>query len=832
MSNSGANFESIGGLPEYSGTVGSKTVRRIKGGINSWIKDNGGMPLEAFGAKWNGTTDDSAALTEALEASAELSKAQGCPILLPYGTGIINGTPKVPKNLESQIAIRGSSMRGTTVKMTEALQFLNFANTSKGDTIGNINVSEFTIDGNEQVASGGTEIPVVFGPGVSSKEQINFVNARARRIRTINVPNLDKPEGGRRSILVTTFHKEPALTLNNIENIDIRECEFGGSQYGVLIGALAGHALPINVKLSNIYVGDIKHRIAELPTETEGFNAHVQLGQYGWTDGKTPIVVERIYGENSGDIGIELDIPCTIRDCWMNNDNNGAYLFNTFNCATTKEPIVTTLNGAATIGTTNLKVSSSAAFTSGEIVTIFGTESNGVGTSETRTIKALPDSEHIEVSEGISVEHKSGVWLQQVDDMNAVQWKGYNLKHTRTATMPGANHSLIIQNTENVRPCPEIDIDGYTYYRNVEDLPVNQGEVIAAQCGTATSPAGNPKALRIKKLKVDIRGLKNSGSETKSFWPIYGVMRGAGCPIEIQGEINIEGAGVTSTGKISGHTVDFRFTSGLFDLDIITKTVVGSTGGEAWKNICINQESTTGDASGKFRHRARASSIKSGGGTFTGVRFGKACGFASQSITTTLNTATLAAGQTVIPVKSTAGFKGGEAIVIDALSTTKSEIANIASLVENTSLTIVSLGATPGTVNEHVEGAVIAPLKYLIVADSDWFGLGNESTGIAFEDANVAIRTITRGNVYPAPSGSTAVTFPGSTKIFQIIQKGLSGTLAVESGTVTAIEWSSNGVGFVKAASATGGIVHVSTGDFMKVTDSVEPTITFQADRN
>jgi hypothetical protein len=63
------------------------------------------------------------------------------------------------------------------------------------------------------------------------------------------------------------------------------------------------------------------------------------------------------------------------------------------------------------------------------------------------------------------------------------------------------------------------------------------------------------------------------------------------------------------------------------------------------------------------------------------------------------------------------------------------------------------------------------------------------------------------------------------------LNKGQSGQITVEGGTVTAVEWSADGKNFFKAASATGTVVHVSPGDFLKLTWSGEPTVNFIADR-
>ena len=67
-------------------------------------------------------------------------------------------------------------------------------------------------------------------------------------------------------------------------------------------------------------------------------------------------------------------------------------------------------------------------------------------------------------------------------------------------------------------------------------------------------------------------------------------------------------------------------------------------------------------------------------------------------------------------------------------------------------------------------------------------------------------------------------------KIMQLIAEGVTGrpgVIAVTGGTVTGVEWSPDGVNFVKMAAATGVTFPVSPGDSIKITWSVKPTVKF-----
>jgi Pectate lyase superfamily protein len=175
---------------------------------------------KTYGAKWDGVTDDTKPLEEAIAASVA---GGGIPIVLPAGTGVINGAPRIPKNLEFVIPIRGAGMYDTTVKMTTALTFLKFANTAPGDTVGNLDLSEFTVDGQGVQETENKVVPVVCGTDINSNERVNIKNVHVRRVRTINIPNWTKkvatadttgvlfPLGPCGEVLKLTWSAEPTV---------------------------------------------------------------------------------------------------------------------------------------------------------------------------------------------------------------------------------------------------------------------------------------------------------------------------------------------------------------------------------------------------------------------------------------------------------------------------------------------------------------------------------------------------------------------------------------------------------------------------------------------
>jgi hypothetical protein len=553
-----------------------------------------GLALKSFGAVWDGVTDDSLALEEAITAAVET----GLPILLPPGTGVIDSTPAIPKNLTRPIVIRGAGERDTIVKLKTSLQFLRWAITSKGDTVGNVELYDFTVDGNNlQVSEAGT-VPVVIGSNNNSQEQVNIKNFKMRRVRTINVPTLEKQENGRRNVVLQVYHGEPGLAKNIIDNIDIQECDFGGGQYGIFVaGIKGGSPLPLNVYLGRIHISRIKYTGPQVP-EAFGYCAGVQVGQYAWSDGKD-ILIEDIYSENSADVGVELDVPCTARDIKTVNSNNSGLLLNTFNPTTTTDPVVAKLTAKAEVGAVKFSVSSITNFVVGEQIVIYGTD---VKTCEVRTIKATAAGE-IELTEAISLEHASGSWLSQVD-VKTGKMLVKDFSATQTSVTPGNQRGLAIQNVENPLPAPAMEVDGYIYRRTWKGVTTFSGEVLRAQYGTETSKTGNPRALRIRRLQANITNAELAATETVVVAPISLKLWGAVCPIEIHGEVNIDGAGVTGSGKILANLAKIEGNAEL-DIDLLQRSVLGSTGGEPMRFLCLNEEAKLGSISGRVRQRIR-----------------------------------------------------------------------------------------------------------------------------------------------------------------------------------------------------------------------------------
>jgi hypothetical protein len=679
--------------------------------LQQLIEESGGMPIKKFGAKWDGVTDDSSKLQEAMEVSAE---RQGTPILLPAGTGIINSEPKLPNNLSAQVKVRGLGRFATTIKLPEALHGIIPANTSVGDTVGNIAIEDLTVDGNNvDIKTAGTH-PVIFGTTANSRERVNIKNVAVRRVRLINVPRHEAAESARRAVLLVVHHATPGLSLNAIEDIVVDECEFLGAQYGAFVAAEGGkNPAPVNVYIGGVLFRKSCHAYPEIPVVGESYSANFQIGQAAWSDGRD-IIVEKCWGQNSGDVGFEFDVPCVARDLWVINANNVEYLFNSFNAAGAQEPIVAKTTATVTAGGVLIPVES-AKFSVGQQLLFCG---EGVSASEVRTIKAIPDGEHVELAEAVVSEWASGTWLQQVGDMSALRWEVSNLHGIRTVNNPGANKGLAIQNEGNVIPCPAVNIDGYI--RRVTSEDSKSGD-ISCRTGASNRPTGAPHALRIRNLQLDRKNFTYTGSTENFYQQIVLEMFGPPVPVEIRGEATLGGKGNTGSGSIARSLIALqKGGSAALDVDIVDTINLGATNKTPQNAILFLQ----GDYGGVMRLRTKPSAIS--GVVLRGIRLEKASCLASSVYKTTLSTEA-AAKATSLTVESTSITSVGDVIVVGATST-EPELA-VVNAIEGSSLHI-----TGELAKTHAAGSVVALLNSLTMVDSDGRGLGTTGKLITAED--------------------------------------------------------------------------------------------------
>lgn len=111
--------------------------------------------VKSYGAKGDGTTDDTASIQSALNAAASSS---GSVVYLPPGTYIVS--PVTGINVSSNTTLRGSGP-SSILKIASGVNATG--NLVKAESVSNVSYDSFTIDGNSANQSSGTNYGAYFG---------------------------------------------------------------------------------------------------------------------------------------------------------------------------------------------------------------------------------------------------------------------------------------------------------------------------------------------------------------------------------------------------------------------------------------------------------------------------------------------------------------------------------------------------------------------------------------------------------------------------------------------------------------------------------------------
>lgn len=213
--------------------------------------------------------------------------------------------PAIPPNTINWINILAEP--GVTINLSAGgRRFLDFGRLAANDLFNFIWIEGFTIDAAGTSALTGHN-HVVIGNyknnGTLSGQDVDFDHIVIRRIRTLNVA-----VGA--TATVQNLNVWIAIHVTNTDhhymtNILVEQCEFNGGAYGVgLYGTRqSGGTGEPDIWMDNIKVRDIWHDCGATPTGFD-FMANVHLGSHA-AGGRC--WVERIYGKNSTDVGIEID---------------------------------------------------------------------------------------------------------------------------------------------------------------------------------------------------------------------------------------------------------------------------------------------------------------------------------------------------------------------------------------------------------------------------------------------------------------------------------------------------------------------------------------------
>jgi hypothetical protein len=795
-----ASLSSSGTLPE--GQLPTSVVSSSQGNF---------IPLKQYDPKWEPGHDSTKGLEEAITASIA---AGGVPILLPAGEGEINGEPVIPANLTHVIPIRGCGKQSTIVKLTTAASMLVFGTGAVGGTVGNVEVSDLTINcNNHEGVSGGV---VVRHP--SGQERMNVENVTMRRVRVINCPTLEAEAGGRQGLKLYAFQKAAGEPLNEVNNILVEDFEVAGAQQGVYVGGESDGSNFINVRIRNVRLKKIRH-IAASPPKKHGYGGNVQIGARCWSDGEG-MLIEDVIGENSCDPGIEMDTVCTLRNAKIVNAYNNAFLFTVGNPTWTREPIVTKLTAILKAGESVIKVASTASFAVGERI--------GATGKEVRTIKAIGTNE-IEVTEPFSFEWASGTEVIQIDDVNTVKYYAENLRAERTHPKEGGGGTCLgIQNFETRLPLPGVEIKGIRW--RCAEVDSGGGELLISQPGSTSdaNPQANPAFITITGIDYEKENLTYSGTSANTWQPISLVLLGTRCPVTLQGTLLISGPGATGTGSLEGSILKTERSQVDLDLDLLTRVAIGKTGGKPFVCFYLNSFAPKGELSARIRHRTIPSAIETteAGSNFVGVEYGNARGFASRSLSTTLS-AEAASGAATIKVESATPFAVGQWINI---GTTENQCdVNMITAISGTELTLLM-----PTHYTHASGSAVAVLRNILVEDTDWSALADSFEPFKFTSESpvggLAAVTKTRSVTYPSPLVAKTIGINATEKATPILT-GCAGILNVTGVTVTKVEWSPDGKDWMTVSTTTGAIFPVQSGEAIKLTYSSAPTVTFYPTR-
>lgn len=762
--------------------------------------------VSEFGADNTGATDTTAKEQEAVDFI--LANGGGC-LYYPPGTYKRTGAPVAITCNNVKIRIAGAGAGLSIFSLSgEAIQA--FVQTgAEGETGGNIEISGFGFNGNNVEASLAevTTPPIIFGINSTA---VSVKHLHIHHCRTFNVPRQSSPAKGRANIRVAPTMTTLAQAIT-IEDVEIDHLELLGGNQGIEVGVGGSKYLPFNAYHANIHVHDILHLIAGEPVAISN-DIHVQVGSKGWGQGEN-IVIERVWGRNSGEIGVALFIAGTVRDCIVENYFNSGFQALTTNCATTKAPVAAELTAVVKPAATLIPVAS-AAFKVGDRIVIYANKKTEANKNDVLTIQAIPDGAHIEVSTPVIQEHLVGAGVQRVDNMHVQRMIFEDCHAIQNLTATASGSAFQIQNYLTCLPIGAVSFIRPTYSRGTPS-PGHSGEFIVVQGGTEVTPWGGPAALEVTGAVCNIAG-EYTEAATLTEGPFYVQSYGPLFPLSFDGEISLA---LNSTGgaKVTPRLMYINHASCVLDIKLRAKFEIANTGGEQMSCIQLGPSSQTTDISGHIQITIFPSI---GGSAPIGVLLGNPGVFASSETGVAVKEE-IAAGTTVLPVTgSTAQFFKGQAIVLGSAETTGEVF--IISAVAAESITIVSAGETPGTVNVHAAGSLIAPLRTIVIENSDFTGLGSSGKPISSKPGVLA-RVRTKNNTYGVLKNPTVLALPASGKALQLLT-GESMICSIAGGEVSAVEWSPDGSNWLLIGSFTGVSFPVFTGDFIRVTSTGAPT--------
>jgi hypothetical protein len=379
-------------------------------------------------------TDPGAVLTSVIGA---LGTGGGC-VTVRAGSYTWASIPALPAGLTGWLRIIGEP--GAKISLTTtAPRFLDFNRTGSGITFQYLHVEGFTIDAAALSATGSGHHMVLgtwTGNSTITGQDVHFDHITVYGIRTVNVRTALDATAQHFNVWIVP-HVTNNATQYKLTNIRVEQCEFNGGNYGVGVygnrqsGFTGADA---DIWEDNIVVKDIYHDTGSVPAAFGSFaNVHLGSGAKGGT-----CWVERIYGKNSWDVGVEIDNFETahVRDCSFENVFGFAIAITNF---------VTVPNlKAQTYYLTNITQHRTSGSWSSDSSSVIGMvqSNNGAGTPQTfgrviaRNVKMFRKGSSLDTGAGIEGD-LAHLKLPMIEFMlDGAQYQATGLTHTTGSPSP------------------------------------------------------------------------------------------------------------------------------------------------------------------------------------------------------------------------------------------------------------------------------------------------------------------------------------------------------------------------------------------------------------
>lgn len=273
--------------------------------------------VKDYGAKGNGTTDDSAAIQAAVDSRG----ATGGVVLFPPGTYLLStATIDLPPAMTGRLVLSGY---GATIKLsTNAPRFLDVAKDDDHDTFQHITIEGFDVN----VNSIGGQHHTIFGnyEAGSYVDHVNFDDIVIRDVYAYGATDSTNTATDNRIGVFMSAHQTTAseATQNYVTNILIENVRVEGGEGGLrVVGTCAAASqADVNTYLDNITVRDCYHDRTAAPASLLAItNFHFGSNGYGGR-----LLVENCTGLYSGDCGLEVNAfhdalikGCVEKDCFV-----------------------------------------------------------------------------------------------------------------------------------------------------------------------------------------------------------------------------------------------------------------------------------------------------------------------------------------------------------------------------------------------------------------------------------------------------------------------------------------------------------------------------------